>query len=138
MKEGKNVNTIDDILKSPIYSDISGDTEGILSDVIDANHNSREKLTRRIGTESKTIITSMRESVTKTLDILSVSSAIQQTIPLILLDPMISKLKDTSQTLIHSDPSGSHTARLLEKNVNVYGLTVWDDCANHRLSLIHI
>ena len=102
MKEGKNVNTIDDILKSPIYSDISGDTEGILSDVIDANHNSREKLTRRIGTESKTIITSMRESVTKTLDILSVSSAIQQTIPLILLDPMISKLKDTSQTLIHS------------------------------------
>ena len=132
LKEGKNVNTIDDVLKSPIYSDISGDTEGILSDVIDANHNSREKLTRRIGTESRTIITSMRESVTKTLDTLSVSSAIQQPIPLIILDPMIDKLKDTSQTLIHSDPSGSHTARLLEQNVNVHELTVWDDCANHR------
>ena len=74
----------------------------------------------------------MRESVTKTLDTLSVSSAIQQPIPLILLDPMINKLKDTSQTLIHSDPSGSHTARLLEKDVNVRELTVWDDCANHR------
>ena len=132
MKEGKNVNTLDDVLKSPVYVDVSGDSEGILSDVIDANHNSREKLTRRIGTETKTIVTSMRESLTNTLDILSVSSAIQQPIPLILLDPMISKLKDTSQTLIHSDPSGSHTARLLEENVNVYGLTVWDDCANHR------
>ena len=33
LKEGKNVNTIDDVLKSPVYSDISGDTEGIASNV---------------------------------------------------------------------------------------------------------
>ena len=131
IKEGKNINSISDIIDSSVYGEVSGDTEGVLAKVIEKNPTTRENLTRRIGRETNTIKTHMRQSVSKTLDSLSVSSDIHQTIPRPLLDAMISDLQDTSQTLLHGDPSGSHTARLLEKNVNVYGLTVWDHCENH-------
>ena len=119
IKEGKNINSISDILDSSVYGEVSGDTEGVLAKVIDKNPTTRENLTRRIGRETNTIKTHMRQSVSKTLDSLSVSSDIHQTIPRPLLDTMIADLQDTSQTLLHGDPSGSHTARLLEKNVNV-------------------
>ena len=37
IKEGKNINSISDILDSSVYGEVSGDTEGVLAKVIDKN-----------------------------------------------------------------------------------------------------
>ena len=35
IKEGKNINSISDILDSSVYGEVSGDTEGVLAKVIE-------------------------------------------------------------------------------------------------------
>jgi len=133
MRNGDSVASANDVINSEVYPQVTGDHHGILSSVFDNNPKWMMQTDRWFLEQACRVKKYMiQDGDVATLDDLSVSSGIQQTIPLLVLDPMISKLKDTSQTLIHSDPSGSHTARLLEQDVNVYGLTVWDDCANHR------
>ena len=132
LKHGETIVSIDDLLGSKLYPSLSGDLNGLLAKCINSNPKSRKAITSRISTEANIILRNIRtQDATETISALSCSSGISQAIPLIVFNPMIDKLQDTSQTLIHCDPAGLHTARLLERNVNVYGLTVWDDCANH-------
>jgi len=63
-----------------------------------------------------------------------VSSQTQQSIPVKLFDFMIDDCKDLTQTYMFGDPSGSHTARLLERGVNPNNITVWESCDSHRKS----
>lgn len=132
IRSGQNVYSIKDVIGSEIYPSVTGDTEGILSQVINLNPHSMELLTRRIGLVSNSIQKSMRESVSETINGLSVSSAIQQSIPTTLFDIMINDCKDMSQTYMFGDPSGSHTARLLERGLDPSNLTVWESCDSHR------
>ena len=80
IRSGQNVYSINDVIGSHIYPSVTGDNEGILSEVISKNPRSVELLTRRIGLVTNSIQKSMRESVSKTIDSLSVSSAIQRAI----------------------------------------------------------
>lgn len=132
IRSGKNVYSINDVIGSHIYPSVTGDNEGILSEVVSKNPHSVELLTRRIGLVTNSIQKSMRESVSKTLDSLSVSSAIQKMIPTPLLDNMINDCQDMSSTYMFGDPSGSHSARLLEHGIDPNSLTVWESCDSHR------
>ena len=132
IRSGQNVYSINDVIGSHIYPSVTGDNEGILSEVISKNPRSVELLTRRIGLVTNSIQKSMRESVSKTIDSLSVSSAIQRAIPAQLLDNMINDCQDMSSTYMFGDPSGSHSARLLEHGIDPSSLTVWESCDSHR------
>ena len=132
IRSGRNVYSINDVIGSDVYPSVTGDREGILSEVISKNPRSVELLTRRIGLITNSIQKSMRESVSKTIDSLSVSSAIQKAIPTQLLDNMINDCQDMSSTYMFGDPSGSHSARLLERGLDVSHLTVWESCDSHR------
>ena len=132
IRSGQNVYTINDVIGNSIYSSVTGDKEGILSEVISKNPRSVELLTRRIGLVSNTIQKTMRQSVSETINGLSVSSATQQTIPTTLLDSMVDECKDMSSTYMFGDPSGSHSARLLERGIDPNRLTVWESCDSHR------
>ena len=107
IRSGQNVYSINDVIGSHIYPSVTGDNEGILSEVISKNPHSVELLTRRIGLVTNSIRKSMRESVSKTIDSLSVSSEIQRSIPAQLLDNMINDCQDMSSTYMFGDPSGS-------------------------------
>ena len=89
IRSGRNVYSINDVIGSDVYPSVTGDKEGILSEVISKNPHSMELLTRRIGLVSNSIQKSMRQSISETISGLSVSSAIQQSIPTTLLDMMI-------------------------------------------------
>jgi len=132
IRSGRNVYSINDVIGSDVYSSVTGDKEGILSEVISKNPHSMELLTRRIGLVSNSIQKSIRQSVSETINGLSVSSAIQQSIPTSLLDTMINDCQDMSKTYMFGDPSGSHSARLLERGINPDSLTVWESCDSHR------
>lgn len=132
IRSGRNVYSINDVIGSDVYPSVTGDREGILSEVISKNPRSVELLTRRIGLITNSIQKSMRESVSKTIDSLSVSSEIQRSIPAQLLDNMINDCQDMSSTYMFGDPSGSHSARLLERGLDVSHLTVWESCDSHR------
>ena len=132
IRSGQNVYSINDVIGSHIYPSVTGDNEGILSEVISKNPRSVELLTRRIGLVTNSIQKSMRESVSKTIDSLSVSSEIQRAIPAQLLDNMINDCQDMSSTYMFGDPSGSHSARLLEHGIDPSSLTVWESCDSHR------
>jgi hypothetical protein len=132
IRNGQNVYSINDVIGSEIYPSVTGDYEGILDEVIRKNPHSIEFLTRRIGIVSNSIQKSMRDSVSNTINELSVSSQTQQSIPVELFDTMIDDCKDLSQTYMFGDPSGSHTARLIEKNVDPNNITVWESCDSHR------
>ena len=132
IRNGQNVYSINDVIGSEIYPSVTGDHEGILDEVIRKNPHSIELLTRRIGIVSNSIQKSMRDSVSNTINELSVSSQTQQSIPVELFDTMMDDCKDLSQTYMFGDPSGSHTARLLEKGVDPNSVTVWESCDSHR------
>jgi hypothetical protein len=132
IRNGQNVYSINDVIGSEIYPSVTGDHEGILDEVIRKNPHSIELLTRRIGIVSNSIQKSMRDSVSNTINELSVSSQTQQSIPVELFDTMMDDCKDLSQTYMFGDPSGSHTARLLERGVDSQNLTVWESCDSHR------
>ena len=138
IRNGKNVYSINDVIGSDVYTSVTGDKEGILSEVISKNPQSMELLTRRIGLVSNSIQKSMRQSVSQTINSLSVSSAIQQSIPTTLLDNMIDECKDMSNTYMFGDPSGSHSARLLERGIDPNCLTVWESCDSHRSRVEYI
>jgi hypothetical protein len=138
IRNGKNVYSINDVIGSDVYTSVTGDKEGILSEVISKNPRSVELLTRRIGLVSNSIQKSMRQSVSQTINSLSVSSAIQQSIPTTLLDNMIDECKDMSNTYMFGDPSGSHSARLLERGIDPNCLTVWESCDSHRSRVEYI
>ena len=127
IRSGQNVYSINDVIGSHIYPSVTGDNEGIFSEVISKNPHSVELLTRRIGLVTNSIQKSMRESVSKTIDSLSVSSEIQRAIPTQLLDNMINDCQDMSSTYMFGDPSGSHSARLLEHGIDPNSLTVWGE-----------
>jgi hypothetical protein len=131
IRNGQNVYSINDVIGSEIYPSVTGDHEGILDEVIRKNPHSIELLTRRIGIVSNSIQKSMRDSVSNTINELSVSSQTQQSIPVELFDTMMDDCKDLSQTYMFGDPSGSHTARLLERGVDSQNLTVWESCDSH-------
>lgn len=132
IRSGQNVYSINDVINSQVYPSVTGDYEGILDEVIRKNPHSVELLTRRIGIVSNSIQKSMRESVSNTINELSVSSQTQQSIPVGLLDSMISDCKNLSQTYVFGDPSGSHSVRLIERGVDPNNLTVWESCDSHR------
>lgn len=132
MRNGQNVNTIKDVINSEVYPSVTGDHEGILSEVVSLNPGCMELLTRRIGVVSHTIKKGMRDSVSNTINSLSVSSDIQQSIPTDLFDIMLEACEDLSNIYIYGDPSGSHTARLLEKGIEPKNITVWESCDAHR------
>lgn len=132
IRSGRNVYSINDVIGSDVYSSVTGDREGILSEVISKNPRSVELLTRRIGLVSNSIQKSMRQSISETINGLSVSSATQQSIPTPLLDTMINDCHDMSSTYMFGDPSGSHSARLLERGIDPNSLTVWESCDSHR------
>lgn len=132
IRNGQNVYSINDVIGSEIYPSVTGDHEGILDEVIRKNPHSIKLLTRRIGIVSNSIQKSMRDSVSNTINELSVSSQTQQSIPVELFDTMMDDCKDLSQTYMFGDPSGSHTARLLERGVDSQDLTVWESCDSHR------
>ena len=138
IRNGQNVYSINDVIGSDVYTSVTGDKEGILSEVISKNPQSMELLTRRIGLVSNSIQKSMRQSVSQTINSLSVSSAIQQSIPTTLLDNMIDQCKDMSNTYMFGDPSGSHSARLLERGIDPNRLTVWESCDSHRSRVEYI
>ena len=132
IRNGQNVYSINDVIESAVYPSVTGDYEGILDEVISKNPHSIELLTRRIGIVSNSIQKSIRESVSHTINELSVSSQTQQCIPVELFDSMIDNCSDLSNVYMFGDPSGSHTARLLERNVNPNSITVWESCDSHR------
>ncbi len=132
IRNGQNVYSINDVIGSQVYTFVSGDYECILSDVISKNPHIIEPLTRRIGIVSHSIQKSMRDSVSNTIGELSVSLQTHQSIPLKLFDSMVDGCKDFTKTYIFGDPSGSHTARLLERGVDPRNLTVWESCDSHR------
>lgn len=138
IRNGQNVYSINDVIGSDVYTSVTGDKEGILSEVISKNPQSMELLTRRIGLVSNSIQKSMRQSVSETINSLSVSSAIQQAIPTTLFDSMIDGCKDMSNTYMFGDPSGSHSARLLERGIDPNRLTVWESCDSHRSRVEYI
>lgn len=132
IRNGQNVYSIKDVIGSEVYPSVTGDNEGILEEVIGKNPHSIELLTRRIGIVSNSIQKSMRDSVSNTINELSVSAQTQQCIPVELFDFMINDCKDLTQTYMYGDPSGSHTARLLERGVDPNSITVWESCDSHR------
>ena len=132
IRNKQNVHSINDVIGSQVYPFVSGDYECILSDVISKNHRRIEHLTRRIGVVSNRIQTSMRNSVSNTINEFSVSSQTQKSIPLKLFDSMVDGCKDFTKTYMFGDPSGSHTSRLLERGVDSQNLTVWESCDSHR------
>lgn len=132
IRNGQNVYSINDVIGSGIYPSVTGDYEGILEEVVRKNSHIVQTLTRRIGVISNSIQISMRDSVSNTIDEFSVSSQTQKSIPLELFDSMIDECKDFTQTYMFADPSGSHTARLLEREVNPNNITVWESCDSHR------
>jgi hypothetical protein len=132
IRNGQNVYSINDVIGSAVYPSVTGDCEGILDDVISKNPHSIELLTRRIGIVSNSIQKSIRNSVSHTINELSVSSQIQQSIPVELFDLMIDNCNDLSNVYMFGDPSGSHTARLLERQVDPNNITVWESCNSHR------
>jgi len=132
IRNGQNVYSINDVIGSEIYPFVTGDYEGILEEVVRQNSHIVQTLTRRIGVVSNIIQTSMRDSVSNTINEFSVSSQTQKHIPTNLLDSMIDDCKDLSQTYMFGDPSGSHTARLLERGIDSQDLTVWESCDSHR------
>jgi len=138
IRNGQNVYSINDVIGTDVYTSVTGDKEGILSEVISKNPQSMELLTRRIGLVSNSIQKSMRQSVSQTINSLSVSSSIQQSIPTTLLDNMIDQCKDMSNTYMFGDPSGSHSARLLERGIDPNRLTVWESCDSHRSRVEYI
>jgi len=132
IRNGQNVYSINDVIGSEIYPFVTGDYEGILEEVVRQNSHIVQTLTRRIGVVSNIIQTNMRDSVSNTINEFSVSSQTQKHIPTNLLDSMIDDCKDLSQTYMFGDPSGSHTARLLERGIDSQDLTVWESCDSHR------
>jgi hypothetical protein len=132
IRNGQNVYSINDVIGSEIYPSVTGDYEGILEEVVHQNSHIVQTLTRRIGVVSNSIQTSMRDSVSNTINEFSVSSQTQKSIPVELFDTMMDDCKDLSQTYMFGDPSGSHTARLLERGVDSQNLTVWESCDSHR------
>ena len=60
IRSGQNVYSINDVIGSHIYPSVTGDNEGILSEVISKNPRSVELLTRRIGLVTNSIQKSMR------------------------------------------------------------------------------
>ena len=132
IRNGQNVYSINDVIGSAVYPSVTGDHEGILDEVISKNPHSIELLTRRIGIVSNSIQKSIRDSVSHTINELSVSSQTQQSIPVQLFDCMIDNCSDLSNVYMFGDPSGSHTARLLERGLDPSNLTVWESCDSHR------
>lgn len=103
-----------------------------LKRVIAKNPSSKNAVNDKIMMLSYSVKKHLQNSKAKTLDMYSVSSQIQKHIPTNLLDSMIEDCKDLSQTYMFGDPSGSHTARLLERGVDSQNLTVWESCDSHR------
>jgi len=132
ISEDIKVYTINSIIKTEVYKNITGDHNKILEKVIDKNPNSKNAINEKISAFSCVIKKKLKESKAKTLDEYSVSLQTQKSIPMDLFDSMLDNCNDFSKVYMFGDPSGSHTARLLERNINPNNVTVWESCDSHR------
>ena len=132
LSEDTKVCTINSIIQTEIYKNNTGDYYKIIEKVIAKNPNSKNAINDKISAFSYDIKKQLRDSKAKTLDKYGVSLQTQKNIPINLFDTMIDDCKDLSQTYMFGDPSGSHTARLLERGVDPRNLTVWESCDSHR------
>jgi hypothetical protein len=132
ISEDIKVCTINSIIETEVYKNITSDHYKILEKVIAKNPSGKNAINGKILMLSSSIKMQFKESKAKTLDKYSVSSQMQRHIPTDLLDSMLDDCKDLSKIYMFGDPSGSHTARLLERDLDPNSITVWESCDSHR------
>ena len=133
LRSGKNVNSVETVLKSDYYISSTGDDQNIIERCLDEGLIDYNRLMYRISQASVDIAIAMQNSLADTLDTLSVSSKEHRSIPYDLFSEMLGdSVQSTDKILVICDPSGSQVAYLIEKcGVNPQNIWVWESCQTH-------
>ena len=133
LRSGKNVNSVETVLKSDYYISSTGDDQNIIERCLDEGLIDYNRLMYRISQASVDIAIAMQNSLADTLDTLSVSSKEHRSIPYDLFSEMIGYyVQPTDKILVICDPSGSQVAYLIEKcGVSPQNIWVWESCQTH-------
>lgn len=134
LRTGKNVNSVENVLKSDYYVSSTGDNQNIIERCLDEGLIDYNRLMHRISQASVDISIAMQNSLADTLDTLSVSCKEQRSIPFNMFSEMIGDyVQPTDKILVICDPSGSQVAYLIEKcEVNPQNIWVWESCKTHQ------
>jgi hypothetical protein len=133
MRNGKNANCVENVLKSDYYVSSTGDDQCVIERCLQDNLLDYNRLLYRISQASVDIAIAMKNSFAETLDTLSVSSKEHRCIPYDMLSEMIDDyVQPHHKILVICDPSGSHVAYLIEKcGVAPQNIWVWESCQTH-------
>ena len=133
LRSGKNVNSVETVLKSDYYISSTGDDQNIIERCLDEGLIDYNRLMYRISQASVDIAIAIQNSLADTLDTLSVSSKEHRSIPYDLFSEMLGdSVQSTDKILVICDPSGSQVAYLIEKcGVNPQNIWVWESCQTH-------
>jgi hypothetical protein len=133
MRNGKNVNSVENVLKSDYYISSTGDNQTIIERCLEDGLLDYNRLIYRISQASTDIAIAMKNSLADTLDTLSVSSKEHRSIPFDMFSEMIEDyVQPDHKILVICDPSGAQVAYLIEKcGVAPQNIWVWESCQTH-------
>ena len=134
LRSGKNVNSVENVLKSDYYVSSTGDNQKIIERCLQDNLLNYNRLMYRISQASTDITIAMQKSFADTLDTLAVSFKEHRSIPYVMFSEMVDEyVQSHHKILVIGDPSGSQVAYLIEKcNVSPENIWVWESCQTHQ------
>lgn len=134
LRSGRNVNSVETVLKSDYYISSTGDDNNVIERCLEEGLIDYNRLLYSISQASVDIAIAIQNSLADTLDTLSVSSKEHRNIPYELLSKMVDNhVHPTDKVLVICDPSGSQVAYLIEKcGVKPENIWVWESCQIHQ------